>query len=95
MHLCLSPMFNSLHLYLQEKGCLTYLQQLVWQQLAHKGKIKNIHSNEMKEENNPGIVILKFEVLEILAYDKEQIKRFGQTDRYASHTKHILYTYIQ
>ena len=31
---------------------------------AHKGKIKNIRSTalkEMKEENNPGIVILKFE----------------------------------
>ena len=69
---------------------MPYLPSAASLAAAHKGKIKNIHSNEMKEENNPGIVILKFEVHEILAYDKEQIKRFGQTGMH-----HILYMYIQ
>ena len=47
---------------------------------AHKGKIKNIRSTvlrDMKEEKNPGIVILKFES-EALTYDDEQ-KKIGST----------------
>ena len=48
---------------------------------AHKGKIKNIRSTalkDLKEENCPGVVILKFES-EAKAYDMEQTRKVGQT----------------
>ena len=47
---------------------------------THKGKIKIIRSVVLKElkENNPGVVILKFES-EALAYDKEQTRKIEQT----------------
>lgn len=77
----LSTTSNNIYVYVgRKRNALPSAASLA---AAHKGKIKNIHSatlNELKEESNPGVVILKLET-EALAYDKEQIRKFGRTGK--------------